>query len=98
MSAYRTLSLLSQGPQDSGKTPRRGWMKVTKNGPQLTDRAPIEIAIVCYPGSQATSIHGLTDLFTYANYFARVHATSSDVFLRVTHWRQRADGAALECE
>jgi transcriptional regulator GlxA family with amidase domain len=73
-------------------------MKVTKNGPQLTDRAPIEIAIVCYPGSQATSIHGLTDLFTYANYFARVHATSSDVFLRITHWRQRPDGAALECE
>lgn len=58
---------------------------MTTSGPVVT--APIEIAIACYPGAQATCIHGLTDLFTYAAYFAREHAGSSEPFLRVTHWR-----------
>ena len=40
--------------------------QVTENGPQVTDRAPVEIAIACYPGAQETCIYGLTDLFTYA--------------------------------
>jgi transcriptional regulator GlxA family with amidase domain len=70
---------------------------VTKNGPQPTKMTPAEIAIVCYPGSQATSIHGLTDLFQYADYFAREHAAKPDPVLRVTHWRQGADGEALKC-
>jgi transcriptional regulator GlxA family with amidase domain len=68
---------------------------VTKNGPQLTDRKQIEIAIVCYPGSQATSIHGLTDLFTYADYFAKEHAVTTESFVRITHWR--LNGGNLEC-
>jgi transcriptional regulator GlxA family with amidase domain len=67
---------------------------VTKNGPQLTSRTPLEITIVCYPGSQATSIHGLTDLFTYADSYAREQSASADPFVRVTHWKP--DGAALE--
>lgn len=83
---------------------------MTKSGPKLTDRTPIDIGIVCYPGSQAASIHGLTDLFTYADYFARMHAdrTPANIpkpaapgdrpFLRVTHWRERSDGAGLECD
>ncbi|HTU64364.1 MAG TPA: GlxA family transcriptional regulator [Steroidobacteraceae bacterium] len=71
---------------------------MTKSGPQLTASAPIDIAIVCYPGSQATSIHGLTDLFTYAEYFARVHAGVERSFVRVTHWMPGSDGAGLECK
>lgn len=85
-------------------------MEMTKNGPQLTDHAPIEIAIVCYPGAQATCIHGLTDLFTYADYFARMHAgqllatiprpapPGDRPFLQVTHWRERSTGTGLECD
>jgi transcriptional regulator GlxA family with amidase domain len=50
---------------------------VTRNGPQLTVHEPIEIAIASYPGAQATCVHGLGDLFTYADYFARMHAAGS---------------------
>lgn len=58
---------------------------------------PIHIAIVCYPGAQATCIHGLTDLFTYADYFARELATSSEPALRVTHWKPQPGGETLDC-
>lgn len=81
---------------------------MTKNGTQLTGRTPIEIAILCYPGAQETCVHGLTDLFMYADYFARMHATRSvagtprpsgpddEPFLRVTHWRAPRDDADFE--
>lgn len=83
---------------------------MTKSGPQLTGRKPIEIAILCYPGAQATCVHGLTDLFTYADYFARMHAARSpaetplpsgpgdESFVRITHWRVPSGDAELECE
>ena len=70
---------------------------MTKNGPQVTKASPVQVAIACYPGAQATCIHGLTDLFSYANYFARVHSASEETFVRVTHWHQRDAGDALEC-
>lgn len=70
---------------------------MTKSRPQLTERAPIEVAIVCYSGAQATCIHGVTDLFTYADYFARQQADTADAFVRITHWRAAAAGGALEC-
>jgi transcriptional regulator GlxA family with amidase domain len=75
----------------------------------VTTRAPLEVAIVCYPGAQATCVHGLTDLFTYADHFARLHAAGSAVsvpcpatagdqpLIRATHWRERADGS-LACD
>lgn len=83
---------------------------MTNSGPELTERAPIDIGIVCYPGSQPASIHGLTDLFTYADYFARMHADRSPAtiprpaapgdrpFLRVTHWHERSGGDGLACD
>lgn len=70
---------------------------MTKNGQQLTNDSPHQIAIVCYPGAQATCIHGLTDLFGYANYFARIHASSEEPAVRVTHWQPSNTGEALEC-
>jgi len=75
----------------------------------MTGRAPQEIAILCYPGAQSTCIHGLTDLFMYADYFARMHATQTPPgtpgpagpgdkpFLRVTHWHPRSHGVDFEC-
>src|SRR5215510_5736976 len=83
------------GRQDSDASALPGWIKVTKNGPQLTSRRPLEIAIVCYPGSQATSIYGLTDLFTYADSYAREQASAACPFVRITHWKPRGD--AFEC-
>lgn len=82
---------------------------MTKNGSKVTERAPIEIAILRYPGSQAASIYGLTDLFTYADYFARMHADQLPAeiprpaapgdrpFVRVTYWGERPDSADLGC-
>ncbi|HEY6125080.1 MAG TPA: GlxA family transcriptional regulator [Steroidobacteraceae bacterium] len=70
---------------------------MTKIGPQLTKQSPLHVAIACYPGAQATCIHGLTDLFMYADYFAREHAAKQQAVVRVTHWRHGADGDALEC-
>lgn len=70
---------------------------MTKNGPQLTTRKPVDVAIVCYPGAQATCIHGLTDLFSYADFFAREQSSIADCFIRVTHWRPLDSGEDLEC-
>lgn len=81
---------------------------MTKNGPQVTVHPPVDIAIVCYPGAQATCIHGLTDLFTYADYFARMHAAgvgastplpasaNDQPWLRVTHLHMHSDGIPFE--
>ncbi|HEX6973608.1 MAG TPA: DJ-1/PfpI family protein, partial [Vicinamibacterales bacterium] len=65
-----------------------------------TDQAParVEIAILCYPGAQATCVHGLTDLFAYAEHFARMHAGSVRPFMRVSHWRQGSSDGEFECE
>lgn len=82
---------------------------MTTSGPRTTERPPIEIALLCFPGAQWTCVHGLSDLFTYADYFARMHvanavaatpcpATPSDTpFLRVTQWRQRSRDGDFEC-
>lgn len=71
---------------------------MTKNGLEVTARAPLEVAIACYPGAQETCVHGLTDLFMYADYFARMHAAAAppntphpaaaddEPFLHTTHW------------
>ena len=67
------------------------------NGPQLTLRPLIEIGILCYPGSQATTVHGLTDLFTYANHFAEAHTSATHPLLRIRHWREPSQGEAIEC-
>jgi len=81
---------------------------VTKNGPQVTGRLPSEIAILCYPDAQTTCVHGLTDLFMYADYFARMHGAQSpaetprpagpgdEPLVRVTHWHERPGSADFE--
>jgi transcriptional regulator GlxA family with amidase domain len=59
--------------------------------------APIEIAIVRYPGAGSACVHGLTDLFLYADHFAREHQARENPFVRITHWRQRQDDGDMEC-
>jgi transcriptional regulator GlxA family with amidase domain len=70
---------------------------MTNNKPEMTARKPIEIAVVSFAGAQATSIHGLTDLFGYADYFARLHTGSADPTIRVTHWQADASGTLRCC-
>ena len=94
--------------QDTPRAFARGWTQVTNNGPQVTGRVPSEIAILCYPGAQATCVHGLTDLFMYADHFARAHALQEpattpspagpgdEPFLRVTHWHERPGSSDFE--
>jgi len=46
-----------------------------------------EIGIVDYPGAQAACILGLTDLFSIASAMALDQPRTSEVALRVTHWK-----------
>jgi len=76
----------------------------------VTGGAPADIAILSYPGAQATCIYGLTDLFTYADYFARMHADGASPatplpaavgdrpFIRVTHrpWQDEDEDQAAD--
>lgn len=46
-----------------------------------------EIGIVSYPGAQAASVLGMTDILTYADGCARKKLARDRPLLRVSHWR-----------
>jgi transcriptional regulator GlxA family with amidase domain len=55
---------------------------------QLTiPKATNEIGIVLYPGVQAASVHGFTDLFGIAGKIALSEHPDPRLTLRVTHWQ-----------
>lgn len=56
----------------------------------------VEIGLLCFLGHQATTVHGLTDLFSYANHFAREHGLDGPT-LRVRHWHHGPGSAAPDC-
>jgi transcriptional regulator GlxA family with amidase domain len=56
----------------------------------------IEIWLLCFHGYQATTVHGLTDLFTYANHFAQELVRNGPV-LRVRHWHCPSGSDTPEC-
>jgi transcriptional regulator GlxA family with amidase domain len=58
---------------------------------------PAEIGILIYPEAQLAAVHGLTDIFLVANRFAAVRRLPAEPALRVSHWRQIANGKAVEC-
>jgi transcriptional regulator GlxA family with amidase domain len=63
----------------------------------MTADAPqTEIAILDYRQSQRAAVHGLTDLFIEASRLSRELAGKDAATLRVTHWRARPDGNAVE--
>lgn len=70
---------------------------MTNIEPELTYRSPIEIGLLCFPGAQATTVHGLTDLFSYADHFAQSHASMAQPMLRVSHWRPHPESHTVEC-
>lgn len=58
---------------------------------------PVEIGILVYPEAQLAAVHGLTDIFLVANRFAAMRMLPAEPALRVSHWRQIANGKAVEC-
>jgi transcriptional regulator GlxA family with amidase domain len=58
----------------------------------------IEVGIVCDPGTSATGLHGLTELFTYASDLA-ARRRGHDAFppLRITHWMSGSSDAPVRC-
>jgi len=61
----------------------------------MASNDPIEVHLLRYSGSQATAVHGLTDLFAYANFFAQSSSDRSGRTIRVSHWQGSAEG--LDC-
>jgi transcriptional regulator GlxA family with amidase domain len=58
---------------------------------------PVEIGILIYPEAQLAAVHGLTDIFLVANRFAAIRRLPAEPALRVSHWRQIANGRTVEC-
>ena len=54
--------------------------------------AVIDIGILAYPGAQAASLHGLTDMFAVANRLCAEQGIAQAPTLRVSHWRLDARG------
>lgn len=46
----------------------------------------VDIGILDYPGAQASSLHGLTDMFLVANRLCAEQGLTSAPILRVSHW------------
>ncbi len=63
-----------------------------------TSGALAEIAILDYPGSQQSALHGLTDLFRTANRMAAERGMDGAPALRVSHWRLASEaGEGVVC-
>ena len=65
---------------------------LNRKRPMNLPQAVSEIGIVLYPGVQAASVHGLTDLFVTANRLALTTNSDPRLSLRVTHWQGRRAG------
>lgn len=52
----------------------------------------IDIGILAYPGAQAASLHGLTDMFLVANRLCDEQGLRNVPILRVSHWALNGDG------
>lgn len=59
----------------------------------------IDIGIVQYPGASLSAIHGLDELFAFANHFATEQHKGKRPLLRISHWLPKAAGRApLRCD
>ena len=56
---------------------------------------PTEVALLLYPDYAASTVHGLTDLFTVASTLARQHVGANAPQLRVSHWLPDAANEAI---
>lgn len=54
----------------------------------------VDVGIVQYPGASLSAIHGLGDLFAFANRFATEEHKGRGPQIRVSHWRPKAPGKA----
>ncbi len=58
---------------------------------------PIEIGILRYEGSAASTLHGLTDMFAVATKIARDSVGPNAPILRVSHWLPNSTNDQIEC-
>lgn len=59
----------------------------------------IEVGLVCAPGTSPTGLHGLTDLFMYANEFAAKRLPDrARKPVRLTHWRAEGEDGEVRCD
>jgi transcriptional regulator GlxA family with amidase domain len=56
-----------------------------------------EIGLLLYPDAQLAAVHGLTDLFRIAGDVVASREEADPAVIRVSHWRQAADGSGVEC-
>jgi transcriptional regulator GlxA family with amidase domain len=56
-----------------------------------------EVGILLYPGVQASSVYGLTDLFECAARFAQEQRQDGRSDLRLTHWRPVEPSGGMTC-
>lgn len=56
-----------------------------------------EIGLLLYPDAQLAAVHGLTDLFRIAGDVVASREEADPAVIRVSHWRQTADGSGVEC-
>lgn len=56
-----------------------------------------EIGLLLYPDVQLAAVYGLTDLFRIAGEMSRERGGPEAPVIRVSHWRQAADGAGVDC-
>ncbi len=56
---------------------------------------PIEIALLIYPQVQLAAVYGLTDLFGFADQFARDRMASEQPCFRISHWNIEPAGTDL---
>lgn len=59
--------------------------------------SPTEIGLLLYPGYAASTIHGLTDMFTVATTLARQHLGANAPMLRVSHWQPDVASDTIDC-
>ncbi|TCR70191.1 AraC family transcriptional regulator with amidase-like domain [Bosea sp. BK604] len=56
-----------------------------------------EIGLLLYPDVQLAAVYGLTDLFRIAGEMSEANRGPDGPVIRVSHWRQSADGDDVEC-
>jgi transcriptional regulator GlxA family with amidase domain len=58
---------------------------------------PTEICILLYPDYAASTVHGLTDMFTVATTLALQHVGANAPMLRVSHWLPNSTNESVDC-
>lgn len=76
-----------------GTDNQRGKTDSMTTGKQIV----AEIGLLLYPDVQLAAVYGLTDLFRIAGEMSQASGGPESPAIRVSHWRQEASSAGVEC-